>query len=265
MGFDFGAVDARDYDELRPTYAPEAIAWVAGRAGLEPGSTVIDLAAGTGQLSRRFAAIGCRVIAVEPAANMRSVLQDKAPGVTALAGTAERIPVEDGSADAVVVGNAFHHFDADRASEQMRRVLRPGGALALFWARSDEALGPALPGDSSIVAEDPSTISVTREIERAVERVRGTSEFIDAYRSWYEPRRVEGFTPFERRFFPIAHAIRSDRVADLYATSSDIASLPPHARRELLARIADLAADLPETLELRERSDVMLSFRTQPA
>ena len=63
-------------------------------------------------------------------------------------------------------------------------------------------------------------------------------------------------------FFPIAHAIPSDRVTDLYATSSDIASLPPDARGELLARIADLAADLPETLELRERSDVMLSFRT---
>jgi SAM-dependent methyltransferase len=179
-----------------------------------------------------------------------------------LAGTAERIPVEDGTADAVVVGNAFHHFDADRAAEQIRRVLRHGGALALFWARSDEALGPALPGDSSVVAEDRATISVTREIERAVERVRGTSEFIDAYRSWYEPRPVEGFTPFERRFFPIAHAIPSDRVADLYATSSDIASLPPDARDELLARIADLAADLPETLELRGRSDVMLSFRT---
>jgi SAM-dependent methyltransferase len=223
---------------------------------------VIDLAAGTGQLSRRFAGIGCRVIAVEPAANMRSVMQDKAPEVTVLAGTAERIPVEDGTADAVVVGNAFHHFDADRAAEQIRRVLRPGGALALFWARSDEALGPALPGDSSVVAEDRATISVTREIERAVERVRGTSEFIDAYRSWYEPRPVEGFTPFERRFFPIAHAIPSDRVADLYATSSDIASLPPDARDELLARIADLAADLPETLELRGRSDVMLSFRT---
>ena len=259
MGFDFEAVDARDYDELRPTYAPEAVAWVAERAALEPGSTVIDLAAGTGQLSLRFAAIGCRVIAVEPAANMRSVLQDKAPEVTALAGTAESIPTEAGLSDAVVVGNAFHHFDDDRAFGEIRRVLRPGGALALFWARGDD--GPALPGDSSIVAEDPTTISVMREIERVVERLRGASEFVDRYRSWYEPRPIEGFTQFERRFFPITHAIPSDRVADLYATSSDIASLPPDARGELLTRIADLA-DLPETLELRERSDVMLSFKT---
>lgn len=248
MGFDFEAVDARDYEELRPAYAPEAVAWVAERAGLEPASTVIDLAAGTGQLSRRFAAIGCRVIAVEPAANMRAVLQDKVPEVAALAGTAERIPVEDGTADAVVVGNAFHHFDADRAPREIRRALRTVGALALFWARDDD--------------DDPSMISVTREIDRLVERVRGSSRFIDAYRSWYEPQAVEGFTPFERRSFPTTHAVPSDRVADLYATSSDIASLPPDVRGRLLARIAELAAGLPETLELPERSEVLLSFRT---
>ena len=248
MGFNFEAVDARDYDELRPTYAPEAVAWVAERAGLEPGSTVIDLAAGTGQLSRRFAAIGCRVIAVEPAANMRAVLQSKVPEVTALAGTAERIPVEDGVADAVVVGNAFHHFDEDPAFGQIRRVLRPHGALALFWDRSDD--------------EDPSMISVTREIDRIVDQVRGSSEIVEAYRSWYKPHAVEGFTTFERRSFPVTHLIPSARVADLCATSSDIASLPPDVRRDLLARIDALAAGLPGTLELAERSDVHFAVRT---
>jgi ubiquinone/menaquinone biosynthesis C-methylase UbiE len=221
---------------------------VADRAGLEPGSTVIDLAAGTGQLSRRFAAIGCRVIAVEPAANMRAVLRDTVPEVTALAGTAERIPLEDEMSDALVVGNAFHHFDADGAAAEIRRVLRPAGALALFWARADD--------------EDPSTISVTREIDRVVERVRGASEFVDAYRSWYEPQAVEGFTAFERRFFPATHVIASNRLADLYATSSDIASLPPDVRAELLARLVELTAGLPRTLELAGRSEVHLAIRT---
>ena len=247
MGFDFEAVDARDYEELRPTYAPEAVTWVAERAGLEPGSTVIDLAAGTGQLTRRFGSIGCRVIAVEPAANMRAVLRSSAPSVTALDGTAEAIPVEDAAADAVVVGNAFHHFDEDRAIEEIRRVLRPGGALALFWARSEQ--------------RDPAMISVTAEIDRTVERVRGASAIVEAYRSWFEPHDVGGFAAFERRTFPATHAIASNRVADLYATSSDIASLPPAVRSDLLARIADLAAGLPETLELAEQSDVYLSFR----
>jgi predicted RNA methylase len=74
MRFSFESVNATDYDELRPTYAPEAVRWVAERALLEPGSLVVDLAAGTGQLSRRFAHLGVRVVAVEPAANMRAVL-----------------------------------------------------------------------------------------------------------------------------------------------------------------------------------------------
>jgi SAM-dependent methyltransferase len=247
MGFDFKAVDAVDYDELRPTYAPDAVAWVAERAGLQPGSTVIDLAAGTGQLARRFASIGCRVIAIEPAANMRVVLRANAPEVTTLAGRAERIPIEDGFADAVVVGNAFHHFDADRAFVEIRQVLRADGALALFWTRADE--------------DEPALLSVTREIDRVVERIRGPAAIVDAYRFWFEPHAVGGFTPFERRTFPTTRAIRSDRVADLYATSSDIASLAPSTRNDLLARIAEIAAGLAETLELAERSDVMLCFR----
>jgi SAM-dependent methyltransferase len=252
MGFDFEVVDAVDYDELRPSYSPAAIRWVAERARLQRGSTVVDLAAGTGQLARAFASLGCEVLAVEPARNMRAVLRSNAPEVTALAGTAEAIPVGDGATDAVVVGNAFHHFDADVAFDEIRRVLRPGSALALFWARS---------GD-----EEPAIVSITREIDRLVERVRGSSELVDAYRAWFDPpEAIDGFTAFERGSFPISHVMPSSRVADLYATSSDIASLPSSVRDDLLARIAELTARLPETIEIAERSDVQLCVRIERA
>jgi SAM-dependent methyltransferase len=248
MGFSFESVDAIDYDELRPTYAPEAVRWVAERARLEPGSLVVDLAAGTGQLSRRLVRLGVRVVAVEPAANMRAVLATNLPDVTAVPGTAEAIPLGDGEADAVVVGNAFHHFDAQDAFAEIRRVLRPWGALALFWARTDrhaDGLGMGI-----------------REIDELVERERGSSPIVEAYRAWYEPpERVEGFTTLERRSFPTTRTMPSARLADLFATSSDIASLPEPKRRRLLERIGELAADLPETLGLAERSDVQLWFR----
>ena len=130
MPFSFEDVDAVDYDELRFGYAPEAVAWVAERAILRPGAgLVVDLAAGTGRLAGAFASLGVRVVAVEPAANMRSVIGTRLPSVPALDGTAEAIPLADGAADAVVVGNAFHHFDADAAFAGVRRVLRPDGAL----------------------------------------------------------------------------------------------------------------------------------------
>ena len=247
MGFSFEHVNATDYDELRPTYAPEAIRWVAERARLEPGTVVVDLAAGTGQLSRRFVRLGVRVVAVEPAANMRAVLGTNLPDVTAVPGTAEAIPLGDGGADAVVVGNAFHHFDTDAAFGEIRRVLRPEGALALFWARSGRGgldLG-------------------LREIDDVVEHERGSSPIVRSYISWFEPpERVEGFTPFERRSFRTTHTLPSARLADLFATGSDIASLPEPARARLLARIRELAAGLPEVVDLPQRSDVHLCFRT---
>jgi SAM-dependent methyltransferase len=250
MGFSFEQVNATDYDELRPTYAPEAMRWVAERARLEPGTLVVDLAAGTGQLSRRFVRLGVRVVAVEPAANMRAVLATNVPDVTAVPGTAEAIPLGDGEADAVVVGNAFHHFDAQDAFAEIRRVLRPGGALALFWARTDEHA-------------DGLRLGI-REIDEVVERERASSPVVEAYFSWFDPpERIEGFTALERRSFATTRTIASARLADLYATSSDIASLPETRRGRLLERIGRLAADLPETLELAERSDVQLWFRAR--
>jgi SAM-dependent methyltransferase len=245
MGFSFEVVDAEDYDALRPDYAPSAVAWVMERGGLDERSLVVDLAAGTGQLSRRFAPLGVRLVAVEPARNMRAVLRARLPGVRVRDGTAESMPLEDASADAVVVGNAFHHFDAERAFDEIRRVLRPAGSLALFWAHDREPRSSAL-----------------RAIDGAVERARASSTTVAAYlRSFEVPGRVDGFTAFERRSFPTVHSIPSARLPDLYATSSDVASLPPPARSALLARIAELARDLPESLELAGRSDVDLCRR----
>jgi SAM-dependent methyltransferase len=179
---------------------------------------------------------------------MRGVLVASLPDVTAVAGAAEAIPLGDGAADAVVVGNAFHHFDAEAAFTEIRRVLRPGGALALLWARTDRHA-------------DGLRLGI-HEIDEVVERERASSPIVEAYFSWSEPPdRIEGFTALERRSFPTTRTMASARLADLYATSSDIASLPEPQRVRLLDRIGELAADLPETLELAERSDVQLWFR----
>jgi len=211
--FSFEVVNALDYDELRPDYAPDAVAWVADRGHLAPGSIVVDLAAGTGQLSRRFMPFGVDLVAVEPAANMRAVLDERLPAVRVLDGTAESIRLGAGSADAVVVGNAFHHFDRERAFAEIARVLRPGRVLALFWAWPLEEESLRYPG--------------LREVDEVVESMRESSQIATAYRTWAEPpQAAEGFGPFERREFPMTHVIRSERLADLYATSSAWAPYP---------------------------------------
>jgi SAM-dependent methyltransferase len=251
-GFSFEVVDADDYDALRPGYAPKSVAWVMERGDLDEGSLVVDLAAGTGQLSKGFAPLGVKLVAVEPARNMRSLIEGRLPAVVVLDGSAEAIPLGDGVADAVVVGNAFHHFDADGAFAEIRRVLRPGGVLALFWA---------LPNDV-----ETGPYPALLEVDQVLESARDGTRIAAAYRSWTRPPiQVQGFTPFERRAFPTTHIVPSARLADLYATSSDVASLPSDVRTDLLGRIRRITQRLPDVLQIPARSVVDLCFRPRLA
>jgi SAM-dependent methyltransferase len=134
----FGS-QASAYARHRPDYPSAAIEWSLGE--LSPGPRqVLDLAAGTGKLTEGIRGLGHHVVAVEPDESMRNELIANLPSVTVLAGTAERIPLPDAAVDAVLVGQAFHWFDADRALPEIARVLRPGGVLAALWNYQDEAV-----------------------------------------------------------------------------------------------------------------------------
>ncbi len=121
---------AEEYERGRPGWPADAIASLLERFGAR---TVLDLAAGTGKLTEILVAHAGEVVAVEPLDGMRRVLEARLPSVRALAGTAEAIPLADGSVDAVFVGEAFHWFDLRRAPAEIARVLRPGGGLAVMW------------------------------------------------------------------------------------------------------------------------------------
>ena len=128
---------AAAYERGRPSYPPEAIDW------LLPGGArdVLDLGAGTGKLTTRLVERGLDVVAVDPIAEMLEVLQHSLPDTPALLGTAEEIPLGDNSVDAVLVAQAWHWFDPQRAILEVARVLRPGGRLGLVWNTRDERLG----------------------------------------------------------------------------------------------------------------------------
>lgn len=132
----FGA-QAAAYERGRPSYPPEAIDWL-----LPPGTRdVLDLGAGTGKLTTRLVERGLDVVAVDPIAEMLEVLRTALPATPALLGTAEDIPLDDDSMDAVLVAQAWHWFDPARAIPEVARVLRPGGRLGLVWNTRDERLG----------------------------------------------------------------------------------------------------------------------------
>ena len=128
----FGA-GAAAYDRARPGYPAAAIDWLIPAGARR----VLDLGAGTGKLTRLLVERGLEVSAVDPSTGMLDYLERALPGVSVLEGTAETIPLPDGSLDAVVVGQAWHWFDAARAGAEIARVLRAGGSLGLIWNTRD--------------------------------------------------------------------------------------------------------------------------------
>jgi SAM-dependent methyltransferase len=132
----FGSAAAA-YERGRPSYPPEAIDWLLPAGARQ----VLDLGAGTGKLTTRLVERGLDVVAVDPIPDMLEVLRSSLPETRALLGTAEEIPLEDNSVDAVLVAQAWHWVDPERAVPEIARVLRPGGRLGLVWNTRDERLG----------------------------------------------------------------------------------------------------------------------------
>ena len=120
----FGA-EAAAYERGRPSYPPEAIDWLLPTEARD----VLDLGAGTGKLTTRLVERGLDVVAVDPIPEMLELLSNSLPDTPALLGTAEEIPLPDDSVDAVLVAQAWHWFDPERAVKEVARVLRPGGRL----------------------------------------------------------------------------------------------------------------------------------------
>jgi SAM-dependent methyltransferase len=127
------AHEASAYELGRPGYPPKAIAMVLGELRLQRASIVVDLAAGTGKLTRDLLTQFDRVIAIEPLGEMRTHLARMAPLADALEGTAERMPLAGGAVDAIFVAQAFHWFDGTPALDEIARVVRTGGSLSLLW------------------------------------------------------------------------------------------------------------------------------------
>jgi SAM-dependent methyltransferase len=128
----FGSV-ATDYDRYRPSPPPQALDWL-----IPPGAhAVLDLAAGTGAVTRELVGRAPRIIAVEPDERMRAVLAARCPEAEVLAGRGEDIPLPGASVDAVVISSAWHWLDPERAVPEITRVLRVGGILGVMWISRD--------------------------------------------------------------------------------------------------------------------------------
>ncbi len=239
-GFTAGA-DA--YERGRPDYSPEATEKLIDELRIGPGSRVLDLAAGTGKLTRQLVASGAEIVAVEPIPEMRAKLVAAVPGVESLEGTAEQIPLPNHSVDAVVVGQAFHWFDGVRAVSEVRRVLRPTGGLGLIWQ-----------------ARDPSKPWLTR----LDEIIDGVDDGHPRYRTgaWRHAFDLLAlFDPIKQASFD--HVQRADpgMIVDRVASISYVAAMPDDRRQAVLDEVRELLATDPGTagadvIELPYRADI---------
>lgn len=232
------------YERGRPSYPRSAVGWLIGCVDVTAASTILDLAAGTGKLTRLLLSTGARVIAVEPVAGMRRVLAGQVPGAEMLDGTAEDIPVASGTVDLVTVAQAFHWFDVPAALAEIHRVLRPGGWLALVWNRRP--------------LEEP----IHREISAIVDPYRGTTPSYYKEETWSEPLMSSRlFQHADERTFTYVQALDEDGLVDRVLSTSFIAALGDDQQRTVETAVRGLAQRHGGQVDVPYSTDVQLLER----
>ncbi len=209
---------AEDYERGRPAWPAELLEGVDADA-------VLDLAAGTGKLTRLLVRRFPRVVAVEPLPAMRALLERLVPEAEALAGAAEAIPLPDASVGAVFVAEAFHWFDAHAAAAEIARVLRPGGTLLLAFNLWDGPFDPPLPEEARRALD----AAFARGGRPGVHRVLAGE--------WKAGFAGLPFAPLEERRIAREHTADREGVVAYYLSVSSIAWLPAAEREELRAEL----------------------------
>lgn len=212
--------DASAYAQHRPGYPVAALRW-----GLPSNAEhVLDLGAGTGKLTEGLLALALRVTAVEPDPDMCDRCH---PEVRALDGTAEGIPLGDGEVESVLVGQAFHWFDLDRALVEIARVLKPGGTVVGLWNYRDSSV--------------PWVVELDELTHTSVSRRWAPHEP-------FPPDHAE-FEPFEQETFANGLRRTAETMLETYATHSHLLVAAEDEREKTLARARDFLANNPETAD----------------
>ncbi|MER7755314.1 methyltransferase domain-containing protein [Kitasatospora sp. NPDC097643] len=224
-------VAAESYQHGRPGY-PQAL---IGSAVPREARRVLDLGAGTGKLTRLLVEAGLEVVAVEPDGAMRAQLAAAVPKAAVREGWAERIPLPDGSVDAVVVAQAWHWFDPAVAVPEIARVLAPGGTLALVWNVRDES--------------EPWAAELGALMHRSARQEIDTRPVLPA-----------PFGEAERLEIRWEHATTRAGIVDLVASRSYVIALPEAERARLLADVEELLATHPD---LAGRDGIAMPYLTR--
>jgi len=211
----FGA-HADEYERGRPEWPEAAARWLVPKGA----DLVVELGAGTGKLTRAVAALGVRVVAVEPDRRMLAVLRGL--GLEGVEGSAESIPFADGVADAVVAGSSLHWFELELALPEIARVLRPDGRFGFGWNHRDD--------------RHPAIARMTEAVYAAQAPRRGPRW---RSRDWPAELTASGlFRDVEHELFEHVHELPREALRDHLLSYSGVAALAEDERRRVLAGVA---------------------------
>jgi SAM-dependent methyltransferase len=127
---------SEDYAKYRPHYPQEITRFLEREFGLRKSWIIADMGCGTGLSSEPFLKAGCRVIGIEPNAEMRAAANKAYREETrfrAVDGSAEESGLPGKSVDLYVAGQAFHWFKVSEASREAKRILKPPRRALLMW------------------------------------------------------------------------------------------------------------------------------------
>lgn len=233
---------ASTYAKGRPSYPIELQAWLRDALDIRPGATVIDLGAGTGKFTRLLSSMESDVVAVEPVDAMRAEFAKDLPNIKVLKGTAESIPVESGTAQALICAQAFHWFANETALAEIHRVLKPNGRLGLVWNVRDESV---------------DWVAAITDIITPYEG--DTPRFHTG--AWRLPFKGHYFSDPELTCFGHTHSGSAKEVIiDRILSVSFIAALPPSEKAKVTEQLQNLVQTHPS---LRRRETIEFPYQTQ--
>ena len=207
-----------EYVAGRPDYPTETI------ASLPQAETIIELGAGTGKFTQFLIGRAKRIVAVEPLPEMAArIPQGGTTGIEVLHAKAETVPLPDGVADLVCCATSFHWFDYPEATDEIHRLLKPGGHLALLWNRRDETV--------------PWVAAFSKLIESYS---KGARRYGSGH--WRQILTNPKFEQAAEHRVPFSHPMPVSGIIDRAFSTSYIAQLPEAEAAELRAKLEDLIA-----------------------